>query len=313
MTEFPALRDALVRAGLRRRRRRRRLLVGVPAFAACASAVVVLALPGPAPDRERVADPPRGPLEAAFGAFRRERTPADELPAGMVPPGRADRAASRLVARDGDVRIYAVPTVLRGKASLCLMRIDGSARCSAVADAVREGTPIGGMSAKYFEILLRDGTRDIRATLADGKRLAPAMQGGALLVRTTSRLAVLSWTGASGERHVLRTAFAPKTTTPPTSCPAALDPLPRAENAQAERAALLIVDRLYPHAASAAVTGSARPLGTPCPDAVTERSMEVRLSLVPHDRAARRSARLSQGRVLVGNIDGRMTVFYLLH
>ena len=217
------------------------------------------------------------------------------------------------MARDGDLRVFAVPSVLRGERFLCLVRSDSSAICGTVASAVRAGTPIGGQSAEGLEFLLRDGSRDVRVTLAGGTRLAPALQGNGLLLRTKSLFSVLSWTSASGERHVVRNGLVPEPATPPRSCPARLDPLPEAENAPAERAALVAVDRLYPHAVSAAVNGSARPLGTPCADAVSERTVEVRLRLTPRDPAARRSASLSQGRVLVGNLDGRMTVFYVLH
>jgi hypothetical protein len=46
---------------------------------------------------------------------------------------------------------------------------------------------------------------------------------------------------------------------------------------------------------------------------VTDRSLQVSLHLVPRDPAARGSASLSQGRLLLGVIDGRMAVWSVQH
>ncbi len=51
MTEFPALREALVAAAARRRRRRVLTGAAVPAFAVGAAVVALVALPRSTPDR----------------------------------------------------------------------------------------------------------------------------------------------------------------------------------------------------------------------------------------------------------------------
>ena len=123
MTEFPALRDALVRAALRRRRRRRAIGAAVPAVAACVGAIALLALPGTPEDRERVARPPAGVLERNYAAFRRPRTAADVLPGAAA-------SRSRLIARDGEVRLFAVPSA-DGR-TICLTSVPGGRGCGPV-------------------------------------------------------------------------------------------------------------------------------------------------------------------------------------
>jgi hypothetical protein len=61
------------------------------------------------------------------------------------------------------------------------------------------------------------------------------------------------------------------------------------------------------------VTGIERPPGTPCSAEISQRSLDVSLHLVPRNPKQRKSASLSEGRLLVGMQGGAMRVFYLLH
>lgn len=96
-------------------------------------------------------------------------------------------------------------------------------------------------------------------------------------------------------------------------CPA-LDPLPPGARSRSRDAALRAVDRLYPDVDSATVTAvGPPPYGTPCGRRVTARTLEVDLHVLPHNPAARRSASLSQGRLFVGSVGGRMAVWSVMH
>ncbi len=100
--------------------------------------------------------------------------------------------------------------------------------------------------------------------------------------------------------------------TPPERCPA-LEPLPPDADAAARRAGLLAVDRIYPWIQEASVTGVS-PVGPGlCTRDATDRSLLVELHLTPFDASQRNSASLTQGRLLVGMLHGRMTVWMVQH
>ena len=313
MTEFPALRDALVVAGVRRRRRRRRALSAVPVLAAAAAAVALFALPASAPERERTADPPPDAIAAAFPVFQRPQSAADKLPVREPWVGTVDEARTRLVADDGAMRIYAYPTSRMGGAQwVCLTIVGGGPSrtgCTPVAAVIDESTPIAVPGTGAWAQLFLEGTRDVFLILDNGRRMAVPIHNN--LVFLTPRFTVVgaSWTGPSGRRHILQTGAPISPVPPPATCPDALGPLPPDAAARAQREALIAVDALYPGAFEAEVTGTARPLSTPCP-ALAARSLEVRLRL---ERAtARTSASLAHGRLLLGMVDGHMQVYYLL-
>jgi hypothetical protein len=317
MTEFPALHEALVTAGLRRRRRRRTVGAAVPALALAAAAIALFALAGNSPpERERVAQPPRDELDAAFAVFRRPQTAADRLPVRDPSVGTVDEARTRLVARGGHARVFAYPaTTPKGERRLCLTLVLGgtwSNGCTRLASAVRETAPLGVSATGTWAQIFPDGTRDVVVTLADGIRVPAKLQDNAILVTRPQDVEKASWTAGSGTRHIIEIGFPAARPVLPETCPAALAPLPKDATADAERVALIAVDRLYPGVAEASVTGTAHPLGTPCPG-LASRTLEVRLKLVPRGRKQRKSASLTQGRLLVGKVDGHLQVYYLLH
>ncbi|HWK29902.1 MAG TPA: hypothetical protein VNS09_25260 [Solirubrobacter sp.] len=318
MTEIPALRDALVRAGARRRRRRRTVGAAVPVLAVAAAVLALVSLPGRAPERERVAQTPVAPLPddalaRAYAVFRRPQTTADVLPKRALAGAVVDAARSRLVATAGDTRLFAVPADLRGTPNLCVVEVTprhSAAACNRLPEAAGEAQPPGLSGSGGYAFLFPDGTHDVRITLADGTRLAPTVHDGAVLETAgASDFAIASWTGASGTRHISANEFA-RYERPPEACPA-LEPLPADAQAQAERVALLDVDRFYPGVEAARVTGVRVPDGTPCGSG--ERSLEVSLALTPSDPKARSSASLSQGRLLLGVVGGELRVYQLLH
>jgi hypothetical protein len=317
MTEFPALRQALVAAAARRRRRRLLAGTAVPAFAACAAAAVFVALPHPAPEREIVARPPKDALEQAFKVFRRAQRAADVMPSGKVVPGTVDRARTRFLKQGGPVRYFAAPTTVQGVPTLCLVavrrKVPAAAGCGPVSDAVKEAKPARITVGNVTGVFLPDGSSDLRFIYANGVGGVSPRNGLSLVLSPGGQVAGTSWTGASGTRYVRYTGAVPKAGRMPVGCPKKLEPLPADGLAKARRAALIAVDRFYPQASEATVTAAARPTGTPCSDAVTDRSIEVSLKLVPPDPKQRKSASLSQGRVLAGMRDGYMRIFYLLH
>jgi hypothetical protein len=303
MTEFPALRDALVRAGRRRRRRRLTLGAAVPAFAAAAAAVTLFALPARTPDPEQAAPAPRDRFEQIF---RRPRVAADALPAELGVTGVEDRARSRLISRRGKVAFYAVPTVVRGSDWLCLIAVDpgrgNEAACGQLAKMLSEEIAPGVVFKGWFGFLFRDGTRDVRLTFADGRRLPAPIHSNLASGIGDGPIEITSWTGPSGRRHIVSTVNAALFQRP-ASCPRALDPLPPDAEAAARRAALLAVDHTYAEVVEADVTAVKRG-GGPCGRAISDRTIEVGVHLTQ-----RGSASLSQGRLLVGMVDGDMQVY----
>jgi len=308
MTEFPALRDALVRAAARRRRRRRRAVAVVPALAA--GAVAIALLPSSPPERERVAEPPDGgALERAFAVFRRGQTPADRWPEAVSDPSH-DPALTRLLGERDGVRVYAVPGErVLGYPRVCLhldLPRGGSGTCAFLRTVQTDGIALNDLGV--FAALLPDDTHDVILVDRGGSRRSVTVRDNALVADDVRGA---SWTGPNGVRHVRWHLAEPPRAKLPARCPPALDPLPADAVERARRAALLAVDRLYPHASAATVSGATPSRATPCGPAVTRRSIELSLQLVP--RGETRSASLAQGRLLLGMLDGRMTVYYVMH
>jgi hypothetical protein len=312
MSEIPALRDALVAAAARRARRRRRIAVHVVAWSAAAAAtaaVLVLAVSAPR-DREVPATPP-DELQG-FSAFRRPATAADALPAGLTGYRDVD---SRLVQDADGTRIWLFTAtrsgeparvfcaVLRGKAG------DGG-ECSggepgaSVGRIPRRGGPDGVL------FVLPDGAADPQ--ILAGSVLEPEPRENVAYVVPPEPAAGASYTDASGVRHLARWGDLHAKGWTPEGCPA-LAPLPADAEAQAKRAALLAVGRVYPWIQEASVTGVSPAAPGLCTRAVTDRALEVDLRILPFDASQRASASLTQGRLLVGMVDGRMTVWRVQH
>jgi hypothetical protein len=306
MTEFPALREALVAAAARRRRRRLLTGAAMPAFAVCAAVVAEISLPGSAPEREQVARPPADPLEQAFAVFRRAQRPSDVLPSTRGGRQEIDRARTRLLGQGGPTRFYAVPTTIDGIPALCLAAVRrevGAAwACKPVSEAVTEGTPLMMWSGRATGVLLPDSSTDLRFIFASGVGSVTARNNFSISTNPQESAIGASWTGASGKRYILHTARQPKPVRPPDSCPRRLDPLPDDALERANRAALIAVDRYFPKASRAVVAGAAegpRDI-VPCSPAIADRSVVVGLRLTP----------AAEGRLLLGMINGRMRVYY---
>jgi len=315
MTEFPALRESLVRAAARRRRRRLTLGAAVPGLAVAAAAIALFVLPGGGvPDQEREAvtpSPSLSPLAQAFAVFRKPQAEADKLPRRDVLGGTFDPASSRLLARGGGAYVYAVPVTLRGQEQLCLVDVrvaHAGAGCVPFSTAFEQGAGVSG-GGVYVQ-LFPDGASDVRLTLQDGTRLFPKLQNGAVFAEA-DRVGVAAWTSRAGVRYFNRNEWAPQSVDLPERCPKALDPLPADPKPKAARIALRAAEDLYRGAQSAEVAqilaGPQR--GTPCGPAVTGRTLEVDLEL----KTPVSSDSLAQGRLLVGNVNGQLQVFYRMH
>ena len=261
-----------------------------PRSRSCVGAIAIVSLPGGSEERERVARPPAGVLERNYAAFRRPRTAADVLPGAAA-------SRSRLIARDGDVRLFAVPSA--DSRTMCLKLVPGGTACA----PLDPGEPQIYSDDEVYAALVPDRVRDVRVLgEADARR---AGESGILVARAVGGL---SWTDAKGTRYVLRVSPAPPATRL-LGCPSALDPLPDDALERGMRAALIAVDRLYPKATSARVAGAGEGAGdlAPCPAPIGERSMIIGLRLTP--RGAGGSPTPPQGRLLVGLVDGRAIVY----
>ena len=221
MTEFPALRDALVRAAVRRRRRRRAAAgTAVPLFAAGAAAVAALAFsPAPPPDRERTVAPP-GPtstatstpkpyaqqsLQEAFAVFRRKPARADRLPAGVGIAGVRQLDEVRFLKQGGPKRYFAVSYATKDGESVCILQVRhkrfDSATCAPAVEAIDEATPLYTGVAGDIGVFLPDSSRDLRFLLANGTG-GVSSSNNLSLVKVFTPLAGMSWTGGSGTRHI---------------------------------------------------------------------------------------------------------------
>ena len=193
MSEFPALRESLVRAAARRRRRRLTIRAAVPAFALAVAAVVLFLVPGGAPDREReVATPARadaagaGVPRASGGRGR----PPTRCPRRRPTLAGADWDGSRLLAKDGDDALYAVPTT----EGMCLILRSGAGRprpgCGPVAAMAREDAAPGTFRDGLTGYLFPDGTHDLTVTTGNGESwggMGPTPNG--VLVRDPAGIA----------------------------------------------------------------------------------------------------------------------------
>jgi hypothetical protein len=207
---------------------------------------------------------------------------------------------SRLVAHAHGVRLWLAP---RGGEVCAVARRDATERTSCAATAPR------GSGWGMVWRILPDDAIDARITSLGGDQVAPPVRDNALLVAKPRLYASIGWT--RGRTRYVRqeaTLYGPR----PGSCPR-LDALPADWRAGAARIALRSVDQAYNGLVRATVTSIARATGTPCPGGDPARSVLVSLHLVTASRAARSSASLSEGRLLLGMVRGRMTVYQLMH
>ena len=161
-------------------------------------------------------------------------------------------------------------------------------------------------------LILADGLHDVRVTLSDGRVSAPRLHDNAVIAEFPD-VANASWTSPDGARHIqIFQLLAPGTLPPVEGCPS-LGPLPADAEAQARAVALRSVATLYQGVIEASAVSAGRPPGTPCRASAAARSIAVGLSLVQADPAARKSASLSQGRLLLGMVNGRMAVWSVQH
>ena len=70
MSEFPALRDALVGAATRRRRRRRVVSAALPVLAVVVAVGALAVVSRPRPEREQAVPAPHGKITDGYGVFR---------------------------------------------------------------------------------------------------------------------------------------------------------------------------------------------------------------------------------------------------
>lgn len=309
MSEFPALRDSLVRAASRRRRRRRIASAAAPVLAVGVAAVAFVSV-SPAPDDERTVEPARDAYERAYEVLRRPRTVEDVLPrspragASLVPKG-ALEGRSRLVGRDGDARIYAVPARAEGEPWICMLRYPGGVGCAPVSK------PVLVRSGTTYTFLVPDGVRDLHLSTRTG-RYAPRGQRNLAVIEAKGPPAAVVWTDATGTRHVDRRA---RTETRPLSagCPP-LEPKPRDALDRAMRAALLAVESTYPEATSARATSAADATAgfTGCGAEADSRSVVVGLRLTPRDAGRRHADGPPEGLLVLGSVDGEMVVYRVL-
>jgi hypothetical protein len=207
-----------------------------------------------------------------------------------------------------------------GRDRLCVIRSGsgplGNGECKDLTEFAREGS-IGWAQPRHGEpgallMALPAGARDVRVTRSSGLIMVMEPRDGIAEVRLARPVAAASWTDAAGVRHVQRMLAAEPHRPRDPGCPR-FDALPADADAQARRAALLVVDSVYPQAAEASVT-SVAPAGPGlCTRAVTDRTLVVSLHLVLRGAAANRSASLTQGRLLVGVLHGHMTVWMVQH
>jgi hypothetical protein len=153
---------------------------------------------------------------------------------------------------------------------------------------------------------------DAQVTLANGVLVTPGLHDGVALVRFPRTAIAAGWTDAAGTRHITTLVQHQARRPDPQGCPR-LDPLPPDAVARARRAALMAADYLYAGLEAASVTGVSRLGPVVCTHAVTDRTLNVGLRLVPTSARARHSSSLTQGRLLVGMVHGRMTVWMVQH
>jgi len=279
VTEIPALRDALVRAGERRRRRRRAVRASVPTFAVAAAAVLVFALPR-TPDRERVVEPSVSPLARSFSVFARPQTADDraEPPLARSDDNGMDLDPGLTRFLGGDM--FALAT--RDQQTVCLRAVDGTrvaGRCDQIARVRDDRFLVQLWTDSTLAALVPNGTIDAVVAYRDGNRVDVPIRDNAIVVPLPDEIVTLSWTSPSGMRRVLRVGQPSRRQLFPR-CPAALGTLPADAVAQAAWAALTNADRLSPGTTTARVTGARKArASTPCSAKFADRTVVVDLRL----------------------------------
>jgi len=297
MTEFPALKDALVRAAARRRRRRRTVGAAVPAFAIAAAAFVFALAPSDPQEQERVASP----FAQRFSVFARPQTAADRaLPERLARAGTGgttDPALTRRVA-DG---AYVLAT---REGSVCVVMPERGNQikvaCGPVARAAAGGAPVKTGTAEQTVRLVADGTRDVIVARGDGSRSELPVRDNVIVVRDPDDVRVVSWTDPAGVRHIARRPNRSALTLLLDDCRRPVEPLPADGVAQATREALLNVDRIYPPATRARVVGTEVAPPRSCPGSDPRDTVAVRLRLDEREIV-----------VLMGTMDGRLVPYRL--
>jgi hypothetical protein len=307
VTQFPELHDALVDAAARYHAPRRRtwrmvrLAVPVAAVAAVVALAVVIALPR-TPDAETPA--PAGPssdaLDRQFGVFRRAGTSDDVIPRSFRITGiPLQRDRGRLLGQVGDLRFFLVPTTRGGVCPLVFVgdRMT-SGTCLSLKEAV--GAPVGGTDrSDAVAWAFAEGLADVQVSLVDGTVLHPPIRDNAVVLRPGAPAVSLSWADRAGDRHGMLVEQ--------RVCPR-LDPLPADARERASVVAAAAARDLY-GAADAQVTNvraAPRNAGG-CGRQTATRALVVDLSF---DGVG---ASQSQGRLLVGRVDGAVTVFQQMH
>lgn len=292
MSEIPALRDALVRAGMRRRRRRRAVGAAVPTFAAVAAAVF-LAAPHER-DRERVVAPSASTLAVDFSVFGRAQTADDrsgpDALAWRIRDVDVDPALTRHVGGD----LFALGT--RTGDGVCLTTPDGdelTGECASVDQASSLHSPLWLGTESSLAVLVPNGTRDATAAYADGSRVQIPVSDNAIVAPLPERIVALSWTTPRDVRRVLRLTRSSLARV--TRGCQGLGPLPDDAEVRAARVALNEVDLLHPSATTATIRATGLAPESLCPG--PRRSVEVTL---------RTDATPRELRVLVGVLDGRL-------
>jgi hypothetical protein len=318
----------------RRRVGRPLRIAAVPLALIVLVAVVIAIARTAAPPREErpAATPAATPvsglddLRRAFAIFRRPRVAADALPSESIAPRRARALTdqSRLAAHEGDMKLWVFPVVEAAHGlGLCTWmraRRGGSGGCTWLETAESDDHPMTMSSPPrrgkpgLFAGIFRDDIDDVRITLRDGTILRRPVKDNAVLVPLSS--AMTSWAAPAGMNAHQSLDPDPNEKPAARGCPD-LEP-PRADaTAQATRAALAATARLYPGRTDPQVV-SVKPLKPTdrggiayqtCGAQTASRALIVELRL----RSKVRSASLSQGTLLVGQIKGRMTVWQQLH
>jgi len=294
------------------------------AAAAAIAAVLMLGTFEPQ-DRERpaITPSPTGALERGFSVFRRPPTAADALPAGVFPA--SYDVDSRRALDAGGSRVWLAtfrrPKVegFGGRRELCaVVRGKGGpgSDCIGLAGAASSfvGTIPRHSAPDSVVFMLPDGARDPHVTLSSGVIVSPKVHDNAALVVPDELPVGASFTTASGVREISRWRDLRAKGRQPgdAGCPQ-FEALPADADAQARRAALLSVDSIYPWIQEASVTDVSPVAPGLCTRAVTDRTLMVELHLTPFDASQRSSASLTQGRLLVGMLHGRMVVWTVQH
>jgi hypothetical protein len=340
VTEFPELQHALVDAAGRyhapRRRALRLVRAAVPVAAATAAiAVGVVLVAGDDPGGEQAVPPvatvePTDALSRTFELYRRPATADDKLPLtgerleqfrrpDPTASARLDTERVRLLSADGDRRLYVIAATIQERPGACLVVFSGELQENGACSPIG---PRGDMSLLYLPLydpsapagviaaIAADGVEEMELRFSDGSSERRRFDGNVVYARLDRWPSGLAWTDPGGRTHTATLTPEEAPWNASRSCPT-LDPLPEDAEARAREAALAEAPRLYRGMTEATVE-DVRPAAANaagCGPNTADRALEVWLRLAP----AGRSASLSQGRVLVGAVGGRMMVWHVLH